>query len=516
MNKPFPQPLTLIILDGWGYRNDPEDNAIAAAHKPNWDDLWEKYPHAAISGSGRCVGLPEGQMGNSEVGHLTMGAGRIVYQDFSRIDKAIEDGDFFTNPVFKQAFAIAKQNNAAIHLMGLVSPGGVHSHERHLHALLKLIAQQQLPHVYIHAFLDGRDTPPKSAETSLQELQNLCKELKCGKITSLIGRYYAMDRDQRWDRVQQAYELLVTGKAAYQAETSIAALQLAYARNETDEFVKPTVIKSPSESPITIKDGDVVIFINFRSDRARELSQAFTDPHFDGFSRHPFPQLGMFVGLSEYDVRLPAAVAFPPEPMTNLLAACLSEHGLRQLRIAETEKYAHVTFFFNGGVEKPYPGEDRVLIPSLKIATYDLQPEMSALEITDRLIHEIKHGHYQMIICNFANPDMVGHSGNFSATVKAIETIDHCLGKIITALQEVGGEALITADHGNAEFMFDKTTNQPHTAHTTDPVPFLYIGRKAMINNNNGKLSDIAPTLLYLMDLPQPNEMTGKPLVKLV
>jgi 2,3-bisphosphoglycerate-independent phosphoglycerate mutase len=352
--------------------------------------------------------------------------------------------------------------------------------------------------------------------SSLLALEDLCKTLHCGQIVSLIGRYYAMDRDKRWDRVQKAYELLVTGTTEYHAANAKDGLLLAYARGENDEFVQATRIHPEGTPPVTINDGDIVIFMNFRSDRAREITQSFVDPHFKGFVRNKIPKLSQFVCLSEYDNRFPVPVAFPLQPLDNILGALFSKLGLRQLRIAETEKYAHVTFFFNGGVEQPYPGEDRVLIPSLKIATYDSEPQMSAPEITERLIKEIESQKYDVIICNFANPDMVGHTGNFEATVKAIETIDTCLGKIINTLQATGGEALITADHGNAEMMFDKETNQPHTAHTSDPVPFLYIGRNALINKDNGKLSDIAPTLLYLMNLPQPPEMTGKTLLKLV
>ena len=510
-----PKPIILIILDGWGYRKETQANAIAAANTPTWDQIWQKYPHKLISGSGRCVGLPDGQMGNSEVGHLNMGAGRIVQQDLSRIDSAIEDGTFFNNDTLTKAIRHASINNKAVHIMGLLSPGGVHSHEHHIHAVVELAARHQLKKVYLHPFLDGRDTPPKSALSSLKSLDALCNKLNCGRIISIIGRYYAMDRDQRWDRVKKAYDLLVSDDAPYLARNAEEALTLAYDRGETDEFVQPTAIHSPGEPPITMNDGDIVIFMNFRSDRAREITQAFIDPAFNGFERKKTPQLDMFVCLSEYDKRYNAPIAFPTLSLDNIFAEYISQHGLTQLRIAETEKYAHVTFFFNGGIEKPFPNEDRILIPSPKIATYDLQPEMSAPEITDRLVTEIKSQKYDVIICNFANPDMVGHSGNFDATVKAIETVDQCLQKIISAAQSVGGEILITADHGNAEMMFDETTQQPHTAHTSDPVPFIYIGRQAKIVKKDGKLSDIAPTMLYLLNLPIPAEMTGKTLVSL-
>ena len=515
MKNTRPRPVALIILDGFGYREETEANAIAAAHKPNWDALWKNYPHALISGSGCCVGLPEGQMGNSEVGHLNMGAGRIVHQDLTQIDDAIATGEFFKNKILLDALQTAKKNHKAVHMMGLLSPGGVHSHENHLQALVKLAASLSLPSLYIHAFLDGRDTPPQSALTSLESLSALCQHLNCGQIVSLIGRYYAMDRDQRWERIQSAYELLTQGNALYHAFTAQQGLEQAYARGETDEFVKATSIHPEQAAPITIQDGDIVIFMNFRSDRARELTQAFITADFQGFRRKVTPSLAAFVCLAEYDPRFNLAVAYPPELLDNILSEYLSRLHIKQLRIAETEKYAHVTFFFNGGIEAPFPGEDRILIPSPKVATYDLQPEMSAPELTERLIQEIKSGQYDVIICNFANPDMVGHTGNFDATVKAIEVIDVCIGKIITTIKEVGGELLITADHGNAELLFDKKTHQPHTAHTSNLVPFVYLGRKANIIINNGKLSDIAPTLLYLMGLPKPPEMTGRSLLEL-
>jgi 2,3-bisphosphoglycerate-independent phosphoglycerate mutase len=539
------RPLTLLILDGWGHRDESDANAIAAAHKPNWDKLLAHHPHALISGSGPCVGLPQGQMGNSEVGHLNMGAGRIVYQDLTRIDLAIENGDFFKNEILVKAIKLAQQTNKSIHVLGLLSPGGVHSHEKHLHALIELTAKLQAQSVYIHAFLDGRDTPPRSARASLESLDQHCQRLQCGQIASIIGRYYAMDRDKRWDRIQKAYDLCVLGKAQYTAANAVQGLELAYSRGETDEFVLPTKILSPgysagshsssssssssntqscpsSDSPLsppstaTINDGDVVIFMNFRADRAREITQSLIDPHFQGFKREKFPHLGEFVCLSEYDTSFQTPLAFPPLPLPNILAECLSQLGLKQLRMAETEKYAHVTFFFNGGVEQPYPNEDRLLIPSPKVATYDLQPEMSAPELTENLVQAIKSQHYDFIVCNYANADMVGHTGNFAATVKAIEAIDACLGKITQALEESGGELIVTADHGNAEKMFDPRHNQAHTAHTSEPVPFLYLGRPAKIINENGKLSDLAPTILYLLGLPQPPEMTGSSLLTLV
>ncbi|OGT55178.1 MAG: phosphoglycerate mutase (2,3-diphosphoglycerate-independent) [Gammaproteobacteria bacterium RIFCSPHIGHO2_12_FULL_42_10] len=511
----FPRPMMLIILDGWGYRESIEANAIAHARKPTWDHLLKTYPHQLISGSGRCVGLPDGQMGNSEVGHLNMGAGRVVHQDLTRIDHAIETGEFFENPVLLDACRIAAETQKKLHVMGLLSGGGVHSHENHLHAFVSLAARLRVPSLYLHPFLDGRDTPPKSALASLKKLEAHCQSLQCGRIASLIGRYYAMDRDKRFSRVEKAYDLLVSGQAPYRTSSAEEGLLLAYERNETDEFVQATCVADSTEQVVTIDDGDIVVFMNFRSDRARELTQALTDPHFDGFTRKIWPQLAQFVCLTEYDSRFKASVAFPPTSLKNLLGAYLSELGLRQLRIAETEKYAHVTFFFNGGIEEPEPGEDRLLIPSLKVATYDEAPQMSAPAIAEQLIQAMHSTQYDFIVCNFANADMVGHTGNFDATVQAIETIDHCLEKIISTLIEIGGEAIITADHGNAECMFDVITNQPHTAHTSDPVPFIYVGHRAVLTQAAGRLADIAPTLLHLMHLPQPREMTGESLLRL-
>ena len=510
-----PRPLALIILDGWGHRDDPDHNAIAHANKPYWESLLRSYPNRVISGSGRCVGLPEGQMGNSEVGHLNMGAGRIIHQDFMRINMAIEDESFFHNETFIEALRKAKAKQSRLHILGLLSQGGVHSHERHIQAIIKLAALYQIEKVFIHAFLDGRDTPPKSAERSIKALEDLCREVNCGKIVSLIGRYYAMDRDKRWDRIAAAFKLLVLREAQFHAQTPIDGLHKAYARSETDEFVQATCIGLDDEHQASIQDDDVIFFMNFRADRARELTEVLIAPDFKSFPRAKVPKLAAFVGLTQYDSRFPISNAFPPQKPTQILAECISQHGLSQLRIAETEKYAHVTFFFNGGIEQPFPHEDRILIPSPQVHTYDLVPEMSAFELTDRLVTEIKKKTYDLIICNFANADMVGHTGNFRATVKAIETIDQCLIHIIKALQETHGEAIITADHGNAEQLYDEKTKQAHTAHTNEPVPFIYVGRPAQLTPIPGKLSDIAPTILYLMGLPQPAEMTGQPLIGL-
>lgn len=511
MNISTHTPFVLVILDGWGYRTEEKYNAIVSANTPCWDKLWQKYPHMLISGSGNGVGLPEGQMGNSEVGHLNIGAGRIVYQEFSRVEHAIEIGEFYSNPTLVNAVQTAVKNNKAVHILGLLSPGGVHSHERQIMALVDLAAQQHCDKVFVHAFLDGRDTPPKSALNSLRALESQMKQLKCGRIASIIGRYYAMDRDKRWDRTQKAYDLLTLGKADFVADSAPAALAAAYERNETDEFVLPTII----EKPALIEDGDVVVFMNFRADRARQLSRAFVEENFNGFERYKKFNLGAFVTLTQYAEDIPATVVYLPQVLSNVLGEYVANLGWRQLRIAETEKYAHVTFFFNGGVETPFPNEERMLIPSPPVATYDLKPEMSAPELTERLVSAIQSKNYQMIICNFANPDMVGHTGNFTATRQAIECIDLCLGRIVHAIQQVGGQVMITADHGNAECMYDESTQQPHTAHTSDPVPLIYVGRDAVACVDDGKLSDIAPTLLYLLDVPVPTEMTGRPLFRL-
>lgn len=503
--------MLLLVLDGFGYREQHNHNAIAAAKMPVWHDLWTNYPHTLLEASGHAVGLPYGQMGNSEVGHLTMGAGRTVYQDFTRIEQAIDEGTFFSNKVLIGAIEKAKRHNKAVHIMGLLSPGGVHSHEDHIHAAIELASILDQQKLYVHAFLDGRDTPPQSAMTSLQSLDKELQQLAHGKIASIVGRYYAMDRDKRWERIQAAYDLLTLGKTDYHAENAEQALQMAYARGETDEFVKPTTMNDF----VPIEDGDVVIFINYRADRARQLTRAFIDPGFNFFTRQVVPKLAEFVSLTEYAKDINTSIAFPPQTLEDVLGDYVAKQGLTQLRIAETEKYAHVTFFFNGGIERLSKGEERILVPSAKVATYDLQPEMSAPEVTEKLVEAIKQQQFDLIICNFANPDMIGHTGDFAATVKALEVIDACLGKIVSALQEVNGEMIITADHGNAECMFDEKTNQPHTAHTSDPVPMIYMGRSAQISRENGTLADIAPTILYLMNLSKPSAMTGQSLVVL-
>lgn len=508
------RPLVLLILDGWGYTDRIECNPIYSARKPNWDFLWNTYAHTLINGSGLAVGLPPDQMGNSEVGHLNLGSGRVVYQEFTRISRAIDDGSFFTNPTLVKTIDNAIDNDRAVHILGLLSPGGVHSHECHIHAFIKLAAERGLSKIYLHAFLDGRDTPPKSATESLKLVEQVFSNLGRGRVASIIGRYYAMDRDNRWQRTQAAYDLIASGTAPYSAPTALMALENAYQRGETDEFIQATAITPPENAPVQIKDGDIVVFINYRADRARQLTRALIEPNFKEFERSYVPALGGFVSLTEYHKDFNISVAYPPDSLNNVFGDYIASKGLKQLRIAETEKYAHVTFFFNGGEEIPFAGEDRILIPSPKVATYDLQPEMSAAQLTDGLIEAINSGKYDAVICNFANPDMVGHTGSFPATVKAIETIDTCLGRIYDALKNAGGEMIITADHGNAEQLCGDGTGQPHTAHTCNLVPFIYVGRKAE-PLAGGILADVAPTMLYLMGLEKPKEMTGKILMKL-
>ena len=508
--------VVLLILDGWGHREAPEDNAIHNANTPTWDKLWAEAPKTLISSSGQSVGLPEGQMGNSEVGHMSLGAGRIVYQSISRIDKAIEDGELFNNSTFIEAIDQAVNSNKAIHLLGLVSPGGVHSHENHILAMIDMAAQRGASKVYVHAFLDGRDTPPRSAEHSLSAVSKKFQQLGCGRIASLVGRYYAMDRDNRWDRVQTAYELLTELKADYHCETATAGLHAAYQRDENDEFVKPTIIQAPGQDDAAINDGDSVIFMNFRADRAREISRAFVDSDFSGFNRNKSPKLGSFVTATQYASDIKAPCAFPPETLNNSFGELMASHGKTQLRIAETEKYAHVTFFFSGGREELYQGEERLLIPSPDVATYDLQPEMSAAEVTEKLVAAINSGQYDTIICNYANGDMVGHTGIYSAALKAAEAIDESVRKVTEAVLAAGADCLITADHGNCEQMLDYDSGQVHTQHTTELVPFIYVGdRDVRIQPNGGKLADVAPTMLTLLALPQPDEMTGQSLIEL-
>lgn len=505
------KPMVLVILDGYGYREESQDNAVLNAQTPVMDALWQTYPHSLIAASGLDVGLPDGQMGNSEVGHVNLGAGRIVYQDLTRLDKEIKDGYFFENAVLAGAVDRTVAAGKAVHIMGLLSAGGVHSHEDHIMAMIDMAHQRGAKAIYLHAFLDGRDTPPRSAETALQRFSDRFQQLGTGRIASIIGRYYAMDRDNRWDRVQQAYDLMTQAKGAFTADNALEALQAAYARDESDEFVKATVLRRAGEEDAVLEDGDAMIFMNFRADRAREITRAFINPDFDGFTREKVINFGDFVMLTEYAADIDAECAYPPASLKNTLGEWLMAHNKTQLRISETEKYAHVTFFFNGGMEQPFTGEDRILIKSPNVATYDLQPEMSSAELTEKLLTAIASGKYDTIICNYPNGDMVGHSGVYEAAVKAVETLDECIGKVVTAVKQVGGQLLVTADHGNAEQMRDPATGQAHTAHTSLPVPLIYIGGEAKVVEG-GKLSDIAPTILSLMGMEIPAEMSGKPL----
>jgi len=502
------RPLLLMILDGWGYREETENNAIAMADTPCWDDMWKHDPHALIETSGEAVGLPDGQMGNSEVGHMNIGAGRIVYQDFTRITLAIRDGSFLENPGLCTAIDAARDNNGTVHIMGLLSPGGVHSHDDHFVSTVELAAQRGASSIAVHGFLDGRDTPPRSAEPSINRMQKLLDSMPGAEFRTISGRYYAMDRDQRWDRVERAYRAIASGESGLHEPSALSALHQAYARGENDEFVQPTVIGAPAG----VRDGDSIIFINFRADRARELTMAFVDDAFDGFERCKI-ELADFVCMTEYKAGLPVSIAFPPSTLARLFGGELASAGLRQLRIAETEKYAHVTFFFNGGEETPFPLEERILIPSPDVATYDLQPEMNAPLLAEKLVEAIHSGKFDVIICNVANPDMVGHTGFFEAALKAVVAVDRCLARVRDAIDSVGGELLVTADHGNIELMVDPASGQPHTAHTTNKVPLLFHGRPAQMKNS-GSLRDIAPTMLALLDLPQPAEMTGQNLLE--
>jgi 2,3-bisphosphoglycerate-independent phosphoglycerate mutase len=503
-----------MILDGWGYSEAIEGNAIAQAHKLNFDRLLKTYPTTLLKASGEAVGLPERQMGNSEVGHLNIGAGRVVYQELTRIFKAIKTGEFAKNPVLRQAMDRVKEGSGALHLMGLLSDGGVHSHIEHLFALLEMAKESGVKKVFVHAFLDGRDVLPQSAKEFMTSLNAKFEELGLGKVATVSGRYYTMDRDQRWERLEKGYKALVEGEGI-KAPNPFAAIEKSYDLRITDEFIEPTVIINEEGKPIgPIQDGDSVIFFNFRSDRAREISHAFLDQNFTDFERPKKIEVH-YVCLTEYDATIQAPVAFPPQNLENTLGEVLSQFHKKQLRIAETEKYAHVTFFFNGGVEDPCPGEERCLIPSPKVATYNLMPEMSAPGITEELIKLLDTESYDVIILNFANSDMVGHTGEFAASIKAVEAVDACIGKIVPEILKRSGTVLITADHGNAESKIDLKTGQPLTAHTTNPVPFILINDQLTNRElrDNGALSDIAPTMLELMEIPKPVEMTGKSLI---
>lgn len=519
-----PTPLILVILDGFGCRKEKAANAVLLANAPNLNTVFQEYPHTTLDASGKAVGLPPGTMGNSEVGHLTIGSGRIVPQDLTRINRAIDDGSFFTNPTLQKAFQIAAESRKTVHLMGLLSDAGVHSHQRHLFALLKMAKGFKVPKIVLHGFLDGRDTPPKSSQQYVRALQ---KELTgIGEIGTLMGRYYAMDRDKRWERVQIAYEALVEGKGECH-DHPIGAIDEAYQQHQTDEFIKPIIFPLPptpshqgrgkgesGPSGNRISDGDVVIFFNFRPDRARELTRALTDPDFTGFPRTRFPRLGRFVCMTEYDREFHLPVAFQPDKPKRVLAEILGKHGIPQFHTAETEKYAHVTYFLNGGVEKPFPGEERLLVPSPKdVPTYDKKPEMSAYPVTEEALKKIRQG-FPVVIVNYANPDMVGHSGILPATIRAVEVIDECIGKIVQEVLDRKGTLLITGDHGNCEEMAD-AQGGPHTAHTLNPVPFLLVGelwKKVRLRTGCG-LRDITPTILHILGIPKPPEMTGKSLI---
>lgn len=503
-----------MILDGWGIGGgaaDPAD-AISAAHPAFIESLAARYPHAELRTYGENVGLPEGQMGNSEVGHLNIGAGRVVYQDLVRINRACAQDKLLEQPECRAMFEYLKASGKALHLMGLFSDGGVHASFDHLLAFIDLARREGIEHVYVHAFMDGRDTDPKSGLGFVETLERKLSEPgERAQLVSLIGRYYAMDRDNRWDRVEQAYDLMTLAKGEFQADTAVAGLQAAYARDENDEFVKATVIRAEGQADAAMEDGDALIFMNFRADRAREITRAFVNADFDGFARKKVVNLD-FVMLTEYAADIKVACAYPPASLVNTFGEWMAKNDKTQLRISETEKYAHVTFFFNGGVEEPFKGEERILINSPKVATYDLQPEMSSAELTEKLVAAIKGGQFDTIICNYPNGDMVGHTGVMEAAVKAVEALDDCIDQVSKAVESVGGQLLITADHGNAEQMRDPATGQAHTAHTNLPVPLIYVGDKNVKAVNGGKLSDIAPTMLTLMGMEIPQEMTGKPL----
>lgn len=504
------KPLILIILDGWGISDNPDTNAQEQANIPFYKSVLNEYPHTALDCSGKAVGLPEGAMGNSEVGHLNLGAGRVLYQDYAKINNSIQDESFAKNQALVDAMSTAVKNNKALHLMGLLSDGGVHSHINHLYALLDMATGNGVREIFIHAFMDGRDTPPASGINYIKDLESFLSDKPSAKIATVTGRYWAMDRDNRWERIEKAFRALVEGNGK-KVQSALEAVQKSYEANETDEFIKPSVVCN-SNGPIgKILDGDSVIFFNFRADRARELTKALTKEKFNEFNRASMPHPGSYVTMTMYEEDFIFPVAFPSVKLTNILGEILSQNNLKQLRIAETEKYAHVTYFFNGGEEKPFPGEDRCLIQSPKdVPTYDLKPEMSAYEVTDKVLKKLEHNRYDFILLNFANPDMVGHTGKMDAAIKACETVDNCLEKIVGKIRSLDGTAIITADHGNCEQMSDNNT--PHTAHTMNPVPFILIKREVKLSKK-GALSDVAPTVLDLIGIDKPDEMTGTSLI---
>ncbi|WP_298807170.1 2,3-bisphosphoglycerate-independent phosphoglycerate mutase [uncultured Psychrobacter sp.] len=522
-NKKIPH--VLMILDGFGHREEDKDNAIAAANMPNLDKIYQQYPHGLISASGEDVGLPDGQFGNSEVGHMNLGAGRVLYQDSTRISSELVNREFYKNEALVNAVKAANERGGNVHIMGLLSDGGVHSHQDHIEGMCHSALVHGAKNVFIHCFLDGRDTPPKSADKYINRLRDYIDKLNAHyeggrvQIASIIGRYYAMDRDNRWDRVQKAYELITEGKADRLSTRADGAVQAAYKARETDEFVSPTTVIGRDEVPYTVNDNDALIFMNFRADRARELAQAFVlpDHEFSGFARQKQPKLAAFVMLTKYSDVLAdnpkTSIAYYPTSLANTLGEYLQDQGKTQLRIAETEKYAHVTFFFSGGREEEYQGETRILVPSPDVATYDLQPEMSAPEVTDKLVEAIESGKYDVLVVNYANGDMVGHTGIFDAAVKAVEALDVCVGRIESAVRAAGGDMLITADHGNCEQMQDYESGQVHTQHTTEHVPLIYVGEQKLQVRRGGKLSDVAPTILSLMNVDAPAEMTGESLL---
>ena len=513
MIAPVPRPpLVLVVLDGWGVRRDREANAIALARTPTFSELLDRYPHTTLVTSGEAVGLPAGQMGNSEVGHMNMGAGRIVYQDLTRIDKSIRDGDFFTNAALAAAMDRCVDGRHALHLLGLVSDGGVHSHERHLHALIELASRRRLLRVFVHVLTDGRDSSPAGGARYVAALEHLMNRLGTGRIATVCGRYYAMDRDKRWDRTERAYNLLTLGEGKH-TRSATTIIEESYAAGVTDEFIEPAAVTDASGRPVALlEDGDSVVFFNFRADRARQLTRALAFDDFDGFVRRRCPKVSVTT-MTVYDATFHLSAVFSPQVFSSNLADVLTEHGVTNLRLAETEKYAHVTYFFNCGEERPYPGEDRVLVPSPKVPTYDLKPEMSAIGITDQLVSDVEARRHDVIICNFANADMVGHTGKLDAAVAAVETLDRCLARIAQAVRAAGGTLIVTADHGNAEQMWDPVAKAPHTAHTTNPVPVLVVDHVSGLHlREGGSLRDVAPTILGILGITPPKEMTGKDL----